>query len=145
MAAVTRLVTLVETVDDGDDPRRMSVSLRHEAVLSDGRRLLLLDDRGWTWQLMEHRAEGDAVVDGDVSDIWDWTSVEDIEETARLTVGPDEPFDDRTPQDMQAGHWAYLAGTLDRLGVSADAQALRGLPHDVVLSEQLRARVRGRS
>jgi hypothetical protein len=48
MAAVTRLVTLVDVRDEVADPRQMSVSALHEAVLEDGRRVLLLDDRGWT-------------------------------------------------------------------------------------------------
>jgi len=32
----------------------MSVSVRHEAVLMDGRRLLLLDDRGWSSSLNQY-------------------------------------------------------------------------------------------
>ena len=51
MAAVTRLVTFVD-IDDADDAgpdaRSMSVTARHEAVLADGRRVVLLDDRGWS-------------------------------------------------------------------------------------------------
>jgi hypothetical protein len=43
---VARLVTPVELRDA--DARRMSVSARHEAELVDGRRVLLLDDRGWS-------------------------------------------------------------------------------------------------
>ncbi|MDX6647353.1 MAG: hypothetical protein QOK40_3080 [Miltoncostaeaceae bacterium] len=119
------------------------MSARHEAVLVDGRRLLLLDDRGWSSSLRlawvgempgDHSRE-------DVPDIWTTTSVEDIEDTARMVVGPDEPFDGRSQEDMAADHWAHLTGVLRRHGVVADALELRGLPHDVVLSERLLARV----
>src|SRR4051794_25658476 len=51
MAVVARLLTFVDLVDghdDGPDASTMSVSARHEAVLADGRRILLLDDRGWS-------------------------------------------------------------------------------------------------
>ena len=44
---VARLVTLLD-LDGGAGARSMSVSARHEAVLADGRRIVLLDDRGWT-------------------------------------------------------------------------------------------------
>jgi hypothetical protein len=159
MAAVARLVTLVDIRDDStEDPRtsaapypsqavrrtgwaavdrpptrnvgvrQMSVSARHEALLVDGRRVLLLDDRGWSSS-------------GNVPDIWAVTSVEDIEETARFVVGPDEPFAGRSQEDMEAAHWAFLSEVLRRQGVVVDARELKRLPHDVVLSERLLARV----
>jgi hypothetical protein len=159
MAAVARLVTLVDIRDDStEDPRtsaapnpsravrrtgwaafdgpptrnadarQMSVSARHEALLVDGRRVLLLDDRGWSSS-------------GNVPDIWAVTSVEEIEETARFVVGPDEPFAGRSQEDMEAEHWAYLAGVLREQGVVVDAVTLKRLPHDVVLSEPLLVRL----
>lgn len=130
MPTVARLVTLVDVRDAGSS-RQMSVSARHEAELVDGRRLLLLDDRGWS----------ESVVGPDEFDVWAVTSVEEIEETARMVVGPDEPFGGRSQQDMEADHWTYLAGILQRQGVIVDALELRALPHEVVLSERLRARV----
>jgi hypothetical protein len=128
MVAVARLVTLLELCDA--DARRMSVSARHEAELVDGRRVLLLDDRGWSSS-------------GNVPDIWALTSVEDIEKTARMVVGPDEPYDGRSQEDMEADHWASLSEILRRQGVIVDAPELKRLPHDVVLSERLLARVAG--
>jgi hypothetical protein len=159
MAAVARLVTLVDIRDDStEDPRtsaapnpsqavrrtgwaavdrpstrnegarQMSVSARHEALLVDGGRVLLLDDRGWT-------------ASGNVPDIWAVTSVEDIEETARFVVGPDEPFAGLSQEDMEADHWASLSDVLRRQGVVVDARELQRLPHDVVLGERLLARV----
>jgi hypothetical protein len=42
---------------------------------------------------------------------------------------------------MEADHWAQLTGVLRHQGVVADALDLKRLPHDVVLSERLLARV----
>lgn len=110
-----------------DDPREMSLSALHLAVLADGRRLALLDDRGWG-------------VHGP-PDIWRRTSVEDIEEDARRVVGPDEPYGSHSQADMEADHWAYLVGILRQQGVLIDAEELSRLPHDVELSERLRTRI----
>ncbi|WP_157180956.1 hypothetical protein [Actinopolymorpha alba] len=107
------------------DPRQVSVSATLSAVLDDGRRITLLDDRGW----------------GSTAH-WDATTVEEIEDMARTVVGPDEPVEGQTYEEAAATHWAYLAALLRGQGVIADAKALRSLPHDVVLSERLRARVR---
>lgn len=134
MPAVARLVTLADVDDDLADARRMSVSVRHEAVLEDGRRLLLLDDRGWSPSLSGNSGDG-------VADIWSWTSVKDIEDTARMVVGPDEPFDGRSHEDMQTDHWASMVDRLRQQGVVVDARELNQLPHDVVLSERILARV----
>ncbi len=123
VAPVTRLVTFVDVAD----ARRMSVSARHEAVLVNGRRVLLLDDRGWS-------ASGPP-------NIWSVTSVEEIVDTARMVVGPDEPFGGRSHDDMAADHWAQLTEVLRQQGLVADALELKRLPHDVVLSERLLARV----
>jgi hypothetical protein len=128
---VTRLVTLVELSDDVADAQEMTVSVRHEAVLADGRRVLLLGDRGWREQL---RGPGAA-------DIWSHMTVEDIEDTARTVVGPDEPFEDRSQADMETGHWAHLENVLREHRVGADADKLKQLPHDVVLGPRLRGRI----
>ena len=142
MAAVARLVTLVD-VNDGAAEGQMSLSARQEAVLVDGRRLLLLGDRGWSSSLRISRG---AVPGGDswprdMPDIWAVTSAEEIEGTARVVVGPDEPFDGCSQADMEAAHWEYLAGILRQQGVVVDPRELKRLPHDVVLSERLLARV----
>ena len=132
--SVARLVTLLEARDDGTDPRTMSVSARHEAVLTDGRRILLLADRGWTSSLNRMPSED--------TGIWAETSIEEIEQTARTVVGPDEPYAGRSREDMEAGHWGSLADVLRDQGVVVDARELQRLPHDVVLSERLLARTR---
>jgi hypothetical protein len=147
MAAVTRLETLVDVGDEVADSRQMSVSALHEAVLEDGRRVLLLADRGWTSAALT--ASWGEVPDGesrrDHLDTWAVTSVEDIEQTARVVVGPDEPPEGYSQEEAEAAHWAYLAGVLRQQGVVVDADELKRLPHDVVLSERLLARIgRGR-
>jgi hypothetical protein len=148
VSTVTRLLTFVDLAEGVGDTRQMNVSARHEAVLLDGRRVLLLDDRGWSSSALTAFQAGDAS-DRDPTreqqpDIWAMTSVEDIEQTARMVVGPDEPTDGFSQEDAEQGHWAYLSDVLRQHGVVVDALDLRRLPHDVVLSERLLARV-GRS
>jgi hypothetical protein len=125
MSAVTRLMTFVD-VDNNQADDRISVSARHEAELTDGSRVLLLNDRGWG-----------------SSAGWAATSVEDIQETTRVVVGPDEPFGDRSQEDMEADHWAALQQIAQRQGVVVDAAELRQLPHDVVLSQRVLVRIGG--
>lgn len=127
MAAVTRLVTFADVGDKNVvATRQVSVSARHEAELADGGRVLLLNDRGWG------STQG-----------WAATSIEDIQETTRVVVGPDEPSGGRSREDMAVAHWACLQQILQRQGVAADAAELRQLPHDLVLSQRLLARIGG--
>jgi hypothetical protein len=122
--AVERLVTMADVDDKVPDDRHVSVKARHEAVLTGGRRLLLLDDRGWG-----------------STQPWTTALAEDIAETTRVVVGPDEPAEGRTKEEAEADHWTSLAQILQRHRVSVDAQELRQLPHDVVLSERLLAHI----
>ena len=125
MTAVARLLTTAY-VDDPAPDDHVSVRARHEAVLTDGRRVLLLDDRGWG-----------------STGRWSAASAGDIAETARVVVGPDEPPEGRTREEEQTGHWAHLARILAEQGVAIDARDLRRLPHDVVLTERLLALIGG--
>jgi len=145
VSAVTRLVTFVDLAEGVGDTRQMTVSARHEAVLLDGRRVLLLDDRGWSSSVHIAFLAGDRdSTREEPPDIWATTSVEDIEQEARMVVGPDEPFDGSSQEEAEQAHWAYLSDLLRQHGVVVDALDLRRLPHDVVLSDRLLARV-GRS
>ena len=110
------------------------MSVRHEAVVDDGSRLLLLDDRGWTEEPRGAGADG-------IDDLWAITLERDIVETARMVVGPDEQYGGRSQDDMEIDHWNALAEKLRAHGVVVDAGELRQLPHDVVLSDRLRARL----
>jgi hypothetical protein len=127
MAPVVGLRTLVDVDEAASNGRSMSATARHEAVLADGRRVLLLDDRGW----------GASGPPG----IWAATSAADVETTARAVVGPDEPFAGHTAAEMAADHWAHLADVLRRAGVTIDAERLARLPHEVVLTDRFRARL----
>lgn len=109
------------------DPREMSFSALHLAVLDDGRRLTLLDDRGWS-------------VSGP-PDLWQETTVEEIVEDARTVVGPDEAHGDHSQTDMAANHWGGLASTLRQHDVLVDPKQLSRLPHDVELTERVRDRL----
>ncbi len=125
---VTRLVTFVEVDDPVADPRRLSVSARHEAVLSNGDRVLLLDDRGWS-------------VSGPPN-IWQKTSAGEIADMARVVVGPDGAFDGYSQEEMEANHWGFLAAVLRCQGADIEVSALGALPHDVVLGDELLERLR---
>lgn len=127
MTAVTRLVTYVEVDAEPLDPRTLSVSARHEAELQSRRRVLLLDDRGWS--------------ESGPADVWAASSVDDVAATARVVVGPDEPYGGRSSEDMAADHWAALAEVLRGEGVEVSPAELRSLPHEVVLGERLLVRL----
>lgn len=127
MTVVTRLVTLVDLDEGANGPRALSVSALHLAVLGDGSRVVLLDDRGWS----ESGPDG----------LWQRTTPEDLAETARTVVGPDEPFDEHTHADMAREHWTGLADTLRRRGVTVSSDELSRLPHDVELSRAIRDRL----
>jgi hypothetical protein len=132
MPDVVRLETVAD-LQQAEDARDLSVSARLEAVLAGGRRIMLLDGRGWTEGL---RGSG-----MDATDVWTTTSEAEIARTARLVVGPDEAYGGRSQSEMDEGHWATLAETLRAQGVDASPDELRRLPHDVTLSERLRARL----
>ncbi|MGW5398180.1 hypothetical protein [Streptomyces sp. NPDC003952] len=125
MTVVTRLVTYTDLDADATSARQLSVSARLEAVLADGGTVVLLDDRGWS-------ASGPPGVAGG-------GTRGDQQTPAPPVVGPDEPFDGMTQEQMAAGHWGHLAGVLGERGADMSAQELARLPHDVVLSDRLRA------
>lgn len=58
---------------------------------------------------------------------------------ARGRRATDEPFGGRSQADMETGHWNALAETLRAHGVVVAGAELRRLPHDVMLSDRLRA------
>ena len=150
MAAVSRLRTFVDLAedDDGPDARRMSLAVRHEAVLPDGRPVVLLADRGWSEGLRVVSYDDPSAHErrlAELPGIWAYSTVEEIERTARVVVGPDEPFAGHTPEDMDAAHWDSLARILGEHGVEVEAGELKALPHDVELSDRVLARIRRRT
>lgn len=119
MQAGARLVTSVD-VDDRAAGENVAVSATHELELVDGRRVLLLDDRGWA-----------------SSAGWEPTSEETVRETARVVVGPDEPADGQSRAEANAEHRAHLASAALRQGVLVSTSELEQLPHEVVLADRL--------
>src|ERR1700741_4333580 len=105
MAAVTRLLTLVDVDDEGPDARRLSVAARQEAVLEDGRRVVVLDDRGWSEQLNVVRPDDAPAAQGEPPSIWAFVTVEELDRDAGVVVGPDEPVAGCTHADMEASYW----------------------------------------
>jgi hypothetical protein len=126
MARVKRLVTFADVGPQANDDT-MSVLARLELELTDGTRVLLLKNRGW--------------VGSGPPGVWAWTSVQEIVDTARVVVGPDEPSGDESQEDMAVLHWTALQAIAQRQGVATHAAELRQLPHDVVLSPRLLARI----
>lgn len=135
---IARLVTFVDIAAVGDS--QLSLSARLDALLADGRRIVLLDDRGWSQSGILF-SRGAPPVQNDPSSPWDGVTRSQLEDTARTVVGPDEPYGSHTRAEMERAHWASLAATLERHGVFVEASDLQALPHDVVLGEGLRARL----
>jgi hypothetical protein len=146
MGAVKRLLTFVD-LDDGHDPgpeaRRMSVRALHEAVLADGRRVVLLNDRGWGGTLHtawssgpKPTAENRRRWERDSPGIWASQTVEQMQKEARDVVGPDGP-----EADDEAAHWAWMSSILREHGVEVAGAELQQLPHDVELSDRVLARI----
>lgn len=89
--------------------------------------MTLLDDRGWG----EHGPP----------DLWQQTTFEEIADTARTVVGPDEPYDDHSHADIAAGPWPGLADTLRDHGVIVDPKKFSLLLRDVELTERVKDRL----
>lgn len=113
---------LVSTVDiDVQRPHRKGdvlIAVSHELEFSDGERIELAE-RGW----------------GSTGS-WTELSRRDIERTARMVVGPDEPLD-RSEAEQVDLHWTALAEIAQQQGAPVEADMLRQLPHDVILTDRL--------
>lgn len=129
MAGIVRLKTQVDVVEGEDQVGQMSVSARLQAELADGRRVVLLDDRGWT----SRRSDG--------GDPWEHESVEAIGHHALTVVGPDEPNEDADQDGAEAAHWDALARVLHNAGIDVSAAELAALPHEVELSDRVASRI----
>lgn len=124
MTAATRLISSADVDHPPSRPEVVSIAVRLELELADGRRVLLLNDRGWG-----------------SSRSWAELSLKNIQRNARKVVGPDEPPDGRSHEEEATLHWAYLQRIALQHGVVIDAHALRRLPNEVVLSDRLLARI----
>jgi hypothetical protein len=137
VVAVSRLIIYVDVNDwPGQPAGQVSCSAGLKAELADGRDVVLLDGRGWSVGVR-------VVGGGAASDQWSWMTQEDVEETARTVLGPDEPAAGESYEDAARAHWSALAEALHQAGVAASADALQSLPHVVVLSDRLLGRIDG--
>jgi hypothetical protein len=93
------------------------------AVLDDGRRLVLHQERGFA---VSRSATGDP---------WTWLTAEGITSDVLTTVLPDEvPAQEDHPYD-------WLRGLLRQAGVEASVDELRAVPYVVELSDDVLARL----
>jgi hypothetical protein len=120
MANVERLVTVVEL--DERDQSGHSARAHLYVLLSNGERLVLLDDRGWS--------SGAASI-GQLGR-------RDIEDTARTVVGPDGPCPGENDEQMEARYWASMERKVLEAGFGAEAAELKALPHEVEIGQRLR-------
>ena len=102
----------------------VDVKARHELELADGRRMLLLNDRGYG-----------------ATCSWNESTLADVEFQVRTVVGPDEPFDEMTAAEMEAAHGEALAAVAQQHGVHVGGADLQRLRHDVVISDLIRSLV----
>ena len=80
-----------------------------------------MDDRGWTTS----------------AGVGCQTAAE-VEQTARVVVGPDEPAPGWTRAQTEANHWVSLENRLREAGIDVASVHLSAMPHDVEIGESLR-------
>jgi hypothetical protein len=129
MVRVERWLVLADSADD-PSTRQSSVSVRLDALLDDGRRLTVLDGRGW-----DSRHSDD-------SPVWPQESADGVQDAALTVIGPDRPVLGETAEEVEAWHWRHLAEILAAQGVDSDPDALAALPSEVELSPRIRVLLR---
>ena len=97
-----------------------SCNVREFALLSDGREVTLLDDRGWTTSA----PLGEISVTHSVRNVY-------------MAVLPDNA--EETGEEHE---WQRFAQRLREAGVAATPDELRALPYRVILSDRLRSRLK---
>jgi hypothetical protein len=118
MVEIERLITVVDLAG----PDGHSAWAHLHALLATGGRFVLLDDRGW--------GSGAAIAGA---------SQREVENTARMVVGPDGPGPGETPEQMESLYWLSLERKLRDAGINIGADKLQRLPHDVEISKRLRS------
>lgn len=114
-------------VDDVPAPDGLAFLVDEFALLSDGRRLTLLDRRGFTSALSGRRS---------VEQNWAAETWQGLTADVLTTVLPDDAED--TGEEHR---WTDLTVALAERGVDATEAALRTVPYEVVLSDRVRARL----
>jgi hypothetical protein len=107
------------------DARSQSFSVSEFVTLDDGRRVILHDDRGFTIGLGGGSERYEDLRTGETR--------ESIIHNVLLVVLPD---DDETAQG-EDHPWSWLAELARARGLNVTAEDLRGLPYEVVLTDEL--------
>ena len=108
-----------------DDARDKSFSVSEFATLDDGRRVILHEDRGFTIGL---RSTGRS----DPGDLRESLTLDSLTQDVLNTVLPD---DDVPTEDHP---YAWLTDLARARGLNVTADDLRGLPYDVVFTDDVR-------
>jgi hypothetical protein len=114
---VIELVAIATTTSEAIG--RRDVGVRLTALLSDGREVSLLHDRGFA---MSASQAVEPLPDPDDDDLF----------ICAWCVGPEEKFDDRTDKDMAEAHFGVLVDELRLAGVHVTVEALMSVPFRVV-------------
>ncbi len=120
---------LVPPEEDHSSPGGASFRVSEFAVLADGRRLTLHNERGFTSWL---RTSGQR----QLMDPWMHLSRESVEADVRSVVLPDDDF----PEDEHPYEW--LRELLLPHGIEMAVEQLRSLPYTVEFSDRLERRFR---
>lgn len=130
VVALGAFCDLASTGDTG--PKRISIDVSEFAVLQNGERVSLHNEKGFSGWLLGH---GATVED---ADIWGLETVETITRDVLTVVLPDEG--DNAPEgDDHPYEW--LAELLLAHGIDESADQLRLLPYEVILSERVHQRL----
>jgi hypothetical protein len=97
----------------------MSFTVREFALLSDGREVTLLDDRGWATSA----SPGEISVSHIVRNVYNVALPDNAEETG------------------EQHEWQRFVQRLREAGVEATPDELRSLPYHVILTDRLRSRL----
>jgi hypothetical protein len=121
MAQVVELVAECELVERAGN--RTSFEVVEYAVLPDGRRVTLLDDRGWS-QTTHGLPAGEQ---------WPLTA-DDVRRDVLAVVLPDDA--ETSGEDHE---WGWFVERLHDAGVDVTRDELRALPYRIVFGDRLRA------
>lgn len=112
-------MTLLDGEDSGGGGGGTSFRVREFALLSDGREVTLLDDRGWSTSARLDRIPITQLV----RDVYNTVLPDDAEETG------------------EEHEWQRFEQRLREAGVAVTIDGPRGLPYRVILSDRLRSRL----
>jgi hypothetical protein len=124
---------LVPSEEDTSSPGGLSFRVSEFAVLDDGRRLTLHEERGWTQWVRRGAPPGEQLTEDPGP--WSLMTRQSVIQDTLNVVLPD----DDDPAEAHPYEW--LAELLAARGVSATAAELRAVPYDVELSPRLEERL----